>query len=115
MRRGRTDISPCHQRTIRLRSAKPGVSLGAPGQRDQRDQSEAFYDGTGQDFSFFDARGFFANSSNADAQEDVALKHVKSAGDRIADPVARRSAAPCSPPPRVLGLTLSRQRSFLLP
>ncbi len=50
-------------------------------------QSEAFYDSTGQDFSFFDARGFFANSTNADAQEDVALKHIESASDRIADPI----------------------------
>jgi hypothetical protein len=55
-------------------------------------QSEAFYDSTGQDFSFFDARGFFANSTNADAQEDVALKHIESASDRIADPIGFLSA-----------------------
>src|SRR2546422_831696 len=50
-------------------------------------ESQALHDGAGQGFRLFNARGFFANSTHADAREGVDLQHVESAGDRIADPV----------------------------
>src|ERR1700674_5372525 len=41
----------------------------------------------GQRLGFFDAGGFFVNSSDADAKEDVALEHVKRSGNHITHPV----------------------------
>ena len=48
---------------------------------------QAGENGGGERFGFGDANGFFGNAADADAEEEVALKHIQGAGDGAPNPI----------------------------